>query len=323
MDFSSTVVNPPTEDGDSGQGLVGKVCLPFLKRARNADGGWGYRPGTGSAVESTAWALLALGKIDPDEETIGLGRQWLVAAQNDDGSWATRPNTGEGNWVTALAGLALLATDGPREAIAKAAGWVTGSQSGEGGLRMRLSRWLAGKRNVVEQNFSLRGWSWTPGTSSWVEPTSVALIFLRQLPEGLAPAGAAERRRMGEAILYDRMCPAGGWNLGNPKVYGVAGIPQVGPTAWALLALQEQVEREEIRRSLDWLMANANAMAGPSSLALAHVALEACERGCDGLEEKLSRQFEAQGFFDSVLSFAQSAFALRPGGDVLRWAAGR
>ena len=29
-------------------------------------------------------------------------------------------------------------------------------------------------------------------------------------------------------MLYDRMCPGGGWNCGNPKVYGVAGEPLVG-----------------------------------------------------------------------------------------------
>lgn len=314
---SSTTLNRSPENGDSGQGLTGKVCLPFLRQARNEDGGWGFHPEAASAVEPTAWCLLALGKIDPGDEAIEPGRRWLEGAQNADGSWPTRPQMGDGNWVTALAGLALLATNGSREVIAGAAQWVTGSQSGEGGLKMRLGRWL-NRKKVVEQDFSLRGWSWTPGTSSWVEPTAVSLIFLRQLPAERAPAAAAERLRMAEAMLFDRMCPGGGWNLGNPKVYGVAGIPQIGPTAWALLALQEQTARQEMRSSLDWLAANADAMSGASSLALAHLALEACGRPVGGLEEKLTRQFEAHGFLGNVLSFAQSAFTLRPGRDVLR-----
>jgi hypothetical protein len=323
MGHSATVVNLSNAAGNPGQELTEKVCLPFLRKARNSDGGWGYRPGTASATEPTAWCLLALGKIDPGSEAIEAGRHWLEGAQNADGSWPTRPATGEGNWVTALAGLALVATNGPEAAIAGAARWVSQSQSDEGGLRVRLRRLLGlGRKKVVEQDLSLRGWSWTPGTSSWVEPTAVALLFLHHLHSELAPAEAVERRRMGEALLYDRMCPAGGWNAGNPKVYGVAGIPQVGPTAWALLALQGYPEREENRRSLDWLAANAESMKGPSSLALAHLALKAGGRPAVSLEAKLALQFQNQGFLNNVTAFAQAAFELRPGPDVLRWAPG-
>jgi hypothetical protein len=319
MGFSPTVANVSKSAVNRVPELVEKVCLPFLRQARNADGGWGYRPGTASAVEPTAWCLLALGKIDPEDEAVVAARKWLEDAQNADGSWPTRPDTGEGNWTTALAGLALVAAKGAHAAIAGAGRWIVRSESGEGGLRMRLGK-LLGRKKVVEQDFSLRGWSWTPGTSSWVEPTSVALLFLHCLPANLAPAEADTRRQMGEAMLYDRMCPTGGWNLGNPKVYGVAGIPQVGPTAWALMALQGNAEREENRRGLDWLAANAQTMSGPTSLALANMALEANGRQADSLDARLTLQFQAQGFLDNVLAFAQAAFALRPGPDLLRWA---
>jgi hypothetical protein len=314
---ASPNVLKPTEDPV--QGFADRVSLPFLHKTRNSDGGWGYRPGTSSAVEPTAWSLLALAKTDPKSEAVERGHQWLVAAQNEDGSWPTRPETAEGNWVTPLAALALLSLDGPRPVIAKAAQWLCRTRSGEGSLRMRFARFMA-RKGVVEQDLSLQGWSWTPGTSSWVEPTALALIFLHNVPAALAPPEAAERRRVGEALLYDRMCPAGGWNAGNPKVYGISGIPQLGPTAWALLALQDNAEREENRRSLDWLADRFDSIAGPTSLALAHLALEASGRPVPALEPRLAKQFESQQFLENVLAFSQAAFALRPGPDRLRWA---
>lgn len=295
------------------------VCLPFLLRARNSDAGWPYRPGTTSAVEPTAWALLALGKFDPGSEVVAAGCRWLLDSQNADGSWSQRTGTPPASWVTALAGLALVALAGPETAIANAGRRLLRSDTAEAGWRMRLGRLLLRRKGVLAQDTSLRGWSWTPQTASWVEPTSASLIFLHHLPAGSAPAEAAPRRRMGEALLYDRMCPAGGWNLGNPKVYGVEGIPQTGPTAWALLALQEHADREENRRSLAWLEANRGAMKGPSSLALAHLALQACGRPPLALDRELALQFRAHQFFENVLGYALAAFALRPGPDVLRW----
>ncbi|HEV2387843.1 MAG TPA: prenyltransferase/squalene oxidase repeat-containing protein [Candidatus Acidoferrales bacterium] len=293
------------------------VCLPFLLQAQNADGGWGYRPRQASATEPTAWCLLALAKAGGAVAALERGRNWLAAAQQAVGSWPTRPETVQGNWVTALAGLALGAAGGPREAVARAANWVCGSQSRTGGFRARLGKLLT-RKAVTEQDDSLRGWSWTPGTAGWVEPTSVSLIFLREFAPLELEASAVERRRMGEAMLYNRMCPGGGWNTGNPKVYGVPGIPQPGPTAWALLALAGQPGRDEIRRSLDWLARNYDSIAGVSSLALGRIALQASGRQPPRLEPRLATLFAADGFLDDVTAFAQATFALGEGPDVLR-----
>lgn len=304
----------------AGRGFADSVCLPFLRQAQNADGGWGYHSGKSSAVEATAWCLLALAKYDSEGEAVERGRRWLAGWQMSDGAWPTRPETDEGNWLTALAGLAMLATGGPAPGIASAADWVCRSRSAEGGFRVRFAN-LLGRKKVVEQDFTRRGWSWTAGTASWVEPTAVALIFLRALPTELLPVSAAERRRMGEAMLYDRMCPCGGWNSGNPKVYGVAGIPQIGPTAWALMALQGQTEREENQRSLDWLASRWDSIEGPSSLALAQLALDAGGRRHPGFERRLTEHLDAGDFLGSVMAFAQAAFALTDGPDRLRWTA--
>jgi hypothetical protein len=320
LPVASPNVLKPAED--AGEGFAARICLPFLHKARNADGGWGYRPGTASAVEPTAWSLLALAKTDPKSEGVAQGLEWLLRARNDDGSWPTRPETAEGNWVTPLAALAVVALNGPEKAIAGAAQWLCQSRSGEHSFRMWLGRLVKMvRKSAVEQDFSLQGWSWTPGTASWVEPTALALIFLHHVPPALASSNSEERRRVGEALLYDRMCPGGGWNSGNPMVYGVGGIPQIGPTAWALLALQEHVEREENRRSLDWLAGRFDSISGSVSIALAHLALEVSGRPAPAFESKLETRFDSQGFLDYVPAFAQAAFALGQGPDVLRWTA--
>jgi hypothetical protein len=79
-------------------------------------------------------------------------------------------------------------------------------------------------------------------------------------------------------MLYDRICPGGGWNCGNPRVYGVAGEPLIVPTAWALLALRSDPGRPEFVISLDWLERNVENARGASSLALARICLEVCGR---------------------------------------------
>jgi hypothetical protein len=74
------------------------------------------------------------------------------------------------------------------------------------------------------------------------------------------------------------MCPGGGWNCGNPEVYGVAGEPLVIPTTWALLALRKYPERPENIQSLAWLEKNFTIIQGPGSYALARLCLAAYDR---------------------------------------------
>ena len=312
-----------------------RFCFPFLFQTQNPDGGWGHRAGACSAVEPTCWALLALAgapRSDEQEAALGRGLSWLCSRQLPDGSWPAFPGQAQGCWVTSLACLALHvlapptaglgwspACAGKPDALARGLGWLSRSWPGEGGLWWRLREKLLPNQNIVRQNSALRGWSWTPGTSSWVEPTSYVLIALRKIPAELHPRGVAKRRRLGEAMLYDRMCPGGGWNCGNPRVYGVAGEPAVGATAWALLALQDYSEQAENQRSLDWLERSYAAIHGPGSLVLASLCLETYARSVPPLSVALERLYDANQFLQNVAVVAWAAIALSPARAALQW----
>jgi hypothetical protein len=177
--------------------------------------------------------------------------------------------------VTAPACWALLSSKNSFEAVAAGLNWLSQDRPQDSVFWRRLLRRLSPARHRSRQNSAYRGWGWNPGTSSWVEPTSVALVVLGLCPKELLPAGANERRQSAEAMLYDRMCPGGGWNCGDPLVYGVPGKPLVIPTAWALLALRRYPQRPENLASLDWLAGKLPDEAGPGSLALAQICLEA------------------------------------------------
>ena len=122
---------------------------------------------------------------------------------------------------------------------------------------------------------------------------------------------AAKRRQMAERMLYDRRCPGGGWNSGNPLVYGVAGVPRIGPTAWALLALREEAERAEIKTSLGWLQATYSTVHGGASLALAHRCLASFGLPVPKLAAALGQLYSQNRFFENVLTMAWAAIALR------------
>ena len=292
-----------------------QVCQGFLEEAQNPDGGWGYQPAKRSAVEPTAWALLALDDLSDSaagEKVIRRGVLWLRESQHPDGSWPAFPGQGEGCWITALACLALREHLEAQHAFRKGREWLCDTWPAEGKLWHRLRQRLFARSSPVRQKLHLRGWSWTPGTSSWVEPTACAVILLRSAPPDALPPQAAKRLRLAEGMLFDRICPDGGWNSGNPVVYGEAGQPLIGPTAWALLALQNHREHTGVQKSLDWLARAYEQSRGPASLSLAYICLRTYHRPVPGLESTLSRLYGENRFLESIPVTALAAVALGP-----------
>jgi hypothetical protein len=81
----------------------------------------------------------------------------------------------------------------------------------------------------------------------------------------------------GAEMLVDRACSQGGWNAGNPEVFGVELDPHPDFTAMAVLALRHSPHRRAgiVQRSLDYLAARLNTSPSPYSLAWAVMALSA------------------------------------------------
>jgi len=303
-----------------------RICLPILLAAQNADGGWGYQKEKESATEPTAWALFALAAAKSNDESndissaIFRGRVWLRSAQLPNHSWPAFVAYPEGRWLTSLACLALLQSGESEDRVVAGAKWLCGEWPGDSKLWRVVIQKMFAKKNLVRQDSSLRGWSWTPGTSSWVEPTACALILLHDLSIAKINIPEAEKRRaMAEAMLYDRMCPGGGWNSGNSEVYGVAGEPLVGPTVWALLALQEYRDRAENQLGLKWLLSRRESIQGPGSLALAHICFQAYGAEAPSLLPALGEMHERNLFLGNVLVTAMCAVALGAPAGWLRW----
>jgi hypothetical protein len=289
-------------------------CLEFLLTHQNPDGGWGYQPTSPSSVEATAWALMALagrGQAAPPQDAMARARAWLLETQLPEGAWPAFAGQRQGCWTTSLATLALERSGKSPEAEARGINWLLDAQPADARLWWRL-RMAVARSTLVRQDGSLHGWSWTPGTASWIEPTSFVLLLLGALPQESLPARATKLRRRAERMLYDRMCEGGGWNSGNPLVYGVAGVPRIGPTVWALLAMIEHAGRKENQLSLDWLERSYAGIQGPASLALAHRCLTAYGRPVPPLAAKLRELYAHNHFFESVLTAAWIVLAARP-----------
>jgi hypothetical protein len=196
------------------------------------------------------------------------------------------------------------------KAIAAGLNWLCEDWPRDSSPWRRLLARFSADGDVFPINNSYRGWGWTPRTSSWVEPTSFALLALEQRDAGVAASKVERRRQLATALLYDRMCPGGGWNCGNPKVYGVAGEPLVMPTAVALLALRGYPERGENVSSLQWLERSLPSIQGAGSLALARMCLVAYGRRWPADAPTLSELYARGEFLDNVEVVAWTCLAL-------------
>lgn len=149
-----------------------------------------------------------------------------------------------------------------------------------------------------------------PNTASWVEPTAYALILLQNIPAKHQPSQAARRIQLGEKMLYDRACPGGGWNAGNPLVYGVPGVPRISPTAWALLALRNHKDHAATVEGVEWLHQRYQSLRSPASLALAHLCLKVYGRAAETFETQLGGFYNNNQFLQSIPAIAWASLAL-------------
>jgi len=248
-------------------------------------GGWSYGlAATQAALEPTCLALLALRWDSSPARALGL--EFLLRMQNPNGSWpAFGGDDSEGSGLTALAVIALINNGEMALQTERGVEWLLR-------LKGRESHWLwRWKFETTDTHVRFDpnkfGWPWQPGTCSWVIPTALSIIALKQGFVCCKPEQVSFRIRRGEEMLLDRACPAGGWNAGNGVVYGVPLAPHLDDTAVALLALGGEQRYGPIASALDWLERTAENWPAPWSLAWSILALDAYGRPVEGLVDRL------------------------------------
>lgn len=224
-----------------------------LNDTRNADGGWAYSPGHRSRIEPTCWSLVSLAHADNLQPDVDVIRKW----PRRDGWLVDVPGVPPNITFNAIAALTLLG--------ASSAGNAADSMIDR---LVQTHGETMGAVKELRQDNSLPAWPWIDGTYSWVEPTAWCLLALKKRQRLKPSPQVQERIRVGEAFLSDRACAVGGWNYGNPNVYGTDLIPHVPTTAIGLLALQDRRKEPVVTKALSRLQSDAATEPSPLTLAL-------------------------------------------------------
>lgn len=244
--------------------------LDLLRRTQNSDGGWGYFPGRTSWLEPTAYAVMAL----HGEPAADRAWQLLSSWQTADGGWRPSAAAHEPGWGTSICLTIALgrAASQPKSApdqvqVQKSVSWLVSSAGAESNWILITMQLFKGGRN-----FRLHGWPWKPGDASWVEPTSHALVALKQAFSSINKTSLRktliDRVKDGEAQLLDVRSRDGGWNYGNADVLGVDLPSYPETTAIALVGLQEHHDLTRAFEITDQLLTHT-----PSPLARAWLAI--------------------------------------------------
>jgi len=273
-----------------------------LQARRLPCGGWSFLRGSPQiALEPTCLALMALGLAQHANVQV------LLDDQRPDGSWGAFGDDDEASGLTGLALLALNTMGAFPDAATRAVRWLLDTKGREANW---LWKW---KFRTTDTHVRLDpdkfGWPWEPGTCSWVVPTSLALLALKQsFPCGREGKVAYRIQRSAE-MLQDRACPKGGWNAGNGVVYGSPMAPHFDATAIALLALRSEAKNKLTERSLAWLGRQAGSCPSPWSLSWSILALDAYDMPVAPLQHCLETLAEPEETYDTA-TLAATALAL-------------
>ena len=292
----------------------------LLRQTQNPDGGWGAIAEKQSNTESTALGLLALRSLDDSRENSVLEKaeQWLANTQNPDGSWSYGAGSKAPSWSTALGVMALSDSSVEAEPLVRAGNWILAQEGSKPGILAKLILALSFQKKAVHLNDDLVGWSWTPGSFSWVEPTSYCLIALKKIKSRLSAKAVQERVDQAELMFYDRMCEGGGWNYGNAAVYGDPLWPYPDITALALIALQDHKERNDNRVSLRALSKMAETTDSGLALGWATICLSVYGEDISELRKRLDQKFAKTKFLGETKPVALAILASEDGARLLR-----
>ena len=189
--------------------------------------------------DATAWASLALSDNENYADMINDAKNRIVSEQFSDGRILSQKGAENSFWTTYTVILCWKKNGGLENEISKAVHFIL-STSGE--------HWEKRENSIIAHNPNLKGWPWSAGTHSWIEPTAMAILALKS-------CGYARHPRVSEAVrmILDRQLPGGGWNYGNTAVFGKTLRPEPETTGHALAAVAGLVERTEVALSIDYL----------------------------------------------------------------------
>lgn len=204
-----------------------------------------YRP------DATAWAVIALSRLNIDDSSIDSARKQLEKTQMTDGRVPLQTDQPQTVWTTPLAVIAWQGVKKFQSNQKKAVHFMLNSSG----------RHWEKQDSATGTDTMIKGWPWIEDTYSWVEPTSMAMIALEI-------AGKKSHPRMEEAkrMLLDRQLTSGGWNYGSTTVFGQQLRPMPESTGLALSALHGKLEKKTIEKSLKYLQNNIGILKTPLSL---------------------------------------------------------
>src|ERR1044072_4493654 len=295
-------------------------AINLLSRSQNRDGVWGAVFGKQSNTECTALGSMALLSINISRDNHDLRRaeEWLINSQNDDGSWPYGAGAKAPSWSTALAIIALHDSNIEAERIIRAGDWILAQEGSKPGILAKLILALSFQKKAIHLNDDLIGWSWTPSSFSWVEPTSYCLIALKKIKSRLSAKAVKERVDQAELMIYDRMCEGGGWNYGNAAVYGDPLWPYPDITALALMALQDHRERNQNQVSLRILAKVAETTDSGLALGWSSICLSLYGHDNSELRQRLDQRFVRTKFLNETKPIALSILAAGDGSRLFR-----
>ncbi|MEP7355109.1 MAG: hypothetical protein ABI824_17915 [Acidobacteriota bacterium] len=248
--------------------------LDHLRDSQNPDGGWSYQkaPGAGkqSWLEPTVYAALALHGEPAADRAWALLKGW----QNREGWWPASPNVKVQGWGTALCITLAQVRGESGDAVKKAVTWLTSSAGVDASWFRRATQKISAASDGPQD---LRGWSWTPGTASSVEPSAHALVALKKAALVSPSPALTLRIQQGEEQLLDVQAEDSGWNYGSTSIVNgvLHGVVDVAPnsfpdtTGLALLALQGNTKLPAQLERAQQLFASTSSSRGRAWLSIA------------------------------------------------------
>jgi hypothetical protein len=234
---------------------------------------------------------LTLAKEGLHARFVDSGRDLLAAVQQQDGriSYPNMPNV---FWPTSLAVLAWHGSRRHQDAQNRALHFL---------LETSGDHWKMDPNAPTAHDTSIKGWSWSGGTHSFVEPTALSLIAL-----DINGHSKHARFQEGTKMIMNRQIPHGGWNYGNTLVYGKELRPFLDTTGIALTALSGHVAKEDVKSSLQFLDTQVQSCRTPLSLGWALLGLGAWGefplQSHEWIQQSLERQIKFGSYRTSLAS---------------------